>query len=535
MRYSPFLLVIYIAYIALFMGVFVSCSNSSNPSSGDEDVEIEINSILSALHFEEMTLVKKPLPSPLSCDSPLRIKAIRHSELRIGAPFAFSLESEQDTLEEVTRVLVALDGFDGYIEVPGHFQNHVFDMAGIVGNHLLLRGRTVTLLFALQSTTGETGPYIPLTTTFSEKDDLWYISWNTINKSLDMLHLRNDYISNPDPPVGTFGDNIPQITELSGIYNVPKDGPVSITIKTNDCTDDLSVLLKSPFSKNYFSIPVSSCQGSSIDLGGFILANTTSSIEFGDTFTYQVALKNKHGVGLYRNWHFRYVSQEEANLTRQEFYTNAWVTIPAGSVMMGCLADDEDCSELESSPSRVDVSSFMMMKYEVTQFHYELTRRSNPSYFSPHGEGQDCGPECPVESIPFKSASGFCRNLGGRLPSESEWIYAARAGETTRFSCGDDPSCLGEVAWYNENSQGHPHPVGSKAPNSFGLYDMTGNVSEWVIENSDSDDPETPETYLLLGGSWNTYDPRFLRISSPQPDASSSISGFRCVMDLGDR
>ncbi|MGI9515581.1 MAG: formylglycine-generating enzyme family protein, partial [Pirellulaceae bacterium] len=111
-----------------------------------------------------------------------------------------------------------------------------------------------------------------------------------------------------------------------------------------------------------------------------------------------------------------------------------------------------------------------------------------------------------------------------RLPGEAEWEYACRAGTTTAYSFGDDPSLLGDYAWYDENSDYERHDVGLKKPNPWGLYDMHGNVSEWVLDQYDEEgyshlDPEKdyaamesirwptdPDPYVVRGGSWELYE-----------------------------
>jgi formylglycine-generating enzyme required for sulfatase activity len=151
-----------------------------------------------------------------------------------------------------------------------------------------------------------------------------------------------------------------------------------------------------------------------------------------------------------------------------------------------------------------------MSKYEITQGQWKAVMGENESYFT--------GDNLPVEFVTYSEASEFCQKLTAlesdssrysyRLPTRSEWMYACLAGTTTDFYTGNcivaplDRTALdanlSKAAWYSANADGHPHRVGTKAPNAFGLYDMHGNVAEWV--NKDVSDAEGG--LWVCGGSW---------------------------------
>jgi formylglycine-generating enzyme required for sulfatase activity len=126
----------------------------------------------------------------------------------------------------------------------------------------------------------------------------------------------------------------------------------------------------------------------------------------------------------------------------------------------------------------VQIQSFAIGKYEVTQEQWYAVMGNNPS--------ANKGRALPVEQGSWDDVQQFIAKLNQktgqkyRLPSEAEWEYAARAGTTTTWSFGNDVSKLGNYAWYKENSGLKTHAVGQKLPNAFGLFDMHGNVWEWV-------------------------------------------------------
>ena len=151
------------------------------------------------------------------------------------------------------------------------------------------------------------------------------------------------------------------------------------------------------------------------------------------------------------------------------------VVIPAGSFDMGSTEIVDEQPE-----HRVHLSAFLLGRTEVTQGQWIAVMGRNLSSFN------DCGMDCPVENISWNDAQEFARRLSYktgknyRLPSEAEWEYAARAGNSGKWSFGNDVSQLGAYAWFSANSDHKSHPVGQKKPNAFGLHDMNGNAREWV-------------------------------------------------------
>jgi formylglycine-generating enzyme required for sulfatase activity len=163
---------------------------------------------------------------------------------------------------------------------------------------------------------------------------------------------------------------------------------------------------------------------------------------------------------------------------------------------------------------------FYLGKYEVTQLQWKAVMGNKPSHFK--------GRDNPVEQVSWDDAQEFIKQLNAkeghnryRLPTEAEWEYAARAGTNSAYFFGDNAALLKQYAWYSDNSEETTHPVGQKQPNAWGLYDMHGNVWEWVQDwyeewyysDSPGSDPKGPSfgSYRVLrGGGWH-FDARLCR------------------------
>lgn len=217
------------------------------------------------------------------------------------------------------------------------------------------------------------------------------------------------------------------------------------------------------------------------------------------------------------------------------------VVIPAGNFQMGSNERNN-----EKPIHSVSIKSFAMGKTEVTQALWTAIMGSNPSKF------RQCGQDCPVEQVSWDDVQQFLHKLNAhsgmrfRLPSEAEWEYAARSGSTGKYGFGNDPDLLGRFAWYEKNSDGQTHPVAHKIPNAFGLYDMHGNVWEWVEDWHQEDYIGAPtdgiawvngddRRFRVLRGGNYFYDPGDLRSAGrygEAPDYRIYYIGFRLAMTL---
>ncbi len=208
---------------------------------------------------------------------------------------------------------------------------------------------------------------------------------------------------------------------------------------------------------------------------------------------------------------------------------------PAGSFTMGSPAWEKNRSSSENQVSVTLSKAFWMAKTEVTQAQWCAVMGSNPSHFE--------GDKLPVEKVSWKDAHEFIKNINDSgvipegwkmtLPTEAQWEYACRAGETGAYSGGT----VDQVAWIKWDRESKTNKVGKKKPNLWGLHDMHGNVWEWcedwyadkLVGGTDPSGPALGNNRVRRGGSWNNIDAvcRAAYRGSGHPDLRNYVLGFR--------
>jgi formylglycine-generating enzyme required for sulfatase activity len=218
--------------------------------------------------------------------------------------------------------------------------------------------------------------------------------------------------------------------------------------------------------------------------------------------------------------------------------------IQPGTFMMGSPESEAGRASDERQHQVRLTTPYYLCIYTVTQSEYARIMGSNPSLFK--------GDRHPVEQVSWEDATEFIQKLNGlpeeraagrvyRLPTESEWEYACRAGSSRAYCFGEDEARLGEYAWYGANSGSKTHPVGQKAPNAWGLYDMHGNVWEWCSDwygdypSGSVTDPTGASTgsyRVIRGGSWSLGAAlcRSALRNGGVPSFRSSNLGFRLAL-----
>ncbi|MCP4263406.1 MAG: SUMF1/EgtB/PvdO family nonheme iron enzyme [Planctomycetes bacterium] len=218
-------------------------------------------------------------------------------------------------------------------------------------------------------------------------------------------------------------------------------------------------------------------------------------------------------------------AQSIENEPNQSAITMEFVRIPAGSFYI------KPAHHIQFT------KPFYMGKYEVTQAQWKVVMGTTVSQQRKKANSpwhlKGVGPEHPIYYISYEEATEFCKRLGSnfRLPSESEWEYACRAGSKTRLYYGEDPnySKFDSYAWHYNNSKGSTHPVGQKKPNKWGLYDMYGNVSEWRTDNDVFDVFDYFKDYTHCDIHWFKKLTRRKSFERRFDNGRSDLTGFRVV------
>lgn len=238
----------------------------------------------------------------------------------------------------------------------------------------------------------------------------------------------------------------------------------------------------------------------------------------------------------------------QAGARQAEIAGLTWVRVPAGSFQMGCVPADTECAADERPRHAVTLSrpfDLLATEVSVAQFREMRAQAGTALPAQPPWSTE----RSPAVNVTWDDATAACRLIGGRLPTEAEWEYAARAGRVdARFPWGDAaPVCedgQASSARFSGCAVGAA-ATGFSAPNAFGLRDMAGNAWEWVADGYSAQsyssasvtDPRGPKVTMwraLRGGSWDDL-PQTLRVSArhfDRPEYRYDGNGFRCARDI---
>jgi len=223
-----------------------------------------------------------------------------------------------------------------------------------------------------------------------------------------------------------------------------------------------------------------------------------------------------------------------------------YIKIPRGIFLMG---SEQRENEMPIHEVSIDYD-ILMSKYLVTVEDYMLYVQAT-GVEMPKEKHAHLGMDVPVRRVTWLDAVAYCKWMSERegqtvrLPTEAEWEYACRAGSNGVYTFGNDETILGEYAWYGKNSDRVTHNVGEKKPNSWGLYDMHGNVWEWCLDRYAENYAITPRDgthYLvhsdkgmsLRGGSWSAEaeNCRSARRINLGANSRNYFCGFRVVVEI---
>jgi formylglycine-generating enzyme required for sulfatase activity len=206
--------------------------------------------------------------------------------------------------------------------------------------------------------------------------------------------------------------------------------------------------------------------------------------------------------------------------------------IASGEFEMSSPPDEPGRDSNDLPRQKRSVDCFYIGICPVTQMQYSTVMDENPSTF--------LDKQCPIHIVTYSQAEAFCKKVSEmthqtvRLPTEIEFEYAARAGESTPYSTGSDVNALAEEGWFAGNSESRPHPVGTKKPNAWGVFDTHGNVWQWCSDTPSiglASDTSSP-VHALRGGSWMDA-PQYCRSASRTVALANFKNvnvGFRVVL-----